>query len=152
MIQRIQSIYLLIAASLLGGSYALPFAHANVAPSPTYQPLPATNAFADGFLQLTDSQLGLGCIMIAAIFSIIAIFRYQSRLRQLTTSWVAILGALIGLGAMGFEYITDKAAITSAAAPDLGGLLPLAGILFIFLAIRAIRKDEALVKSMDRLR
>lgn len=33
-----------------------------------------------------------------------------------------------------------------------GLALPLIGVLFIFLANRAIRKDEALVRSADRLR
>ncbi len=148
MIQRIQSIYLLLAAALFGGSYALPFAHANAAPE---QPLPATNAFANQVLSLDDSQIAMACVIVAAIFCIIAIFRYQNRLRQISAAGIAFLGGLIAACLMAWKFIKDGAA-AGAITPDIGGLLPLAALLCIVLAIRAIRKDEHLVKSMDRLR
>lgn len=151
MIQRIQSIYLVLAAGLLGGTYYLPFAHANATPATA---LPATNAFADQFLRLTDSQLGMGCLLVSAIFCLIAIFRYQNRLRQMMTSWVAIVGSVAGLGAMAYEWFMDKSALPAEnqVSPDLGGLAVLSALILLFLAIRSIRSDEQLVKSMDRLR
>jgi hypothetical protein len=148
MIQRIQSIYLLLASALFGGSYYLPFAHANVTPTPNTA---ATNAFADSILGLPDSQLGQGCVIVAAIFCLIAIFRYHHRLRQISTIGIAFLGGIIGAGAMVYAYITDGSSV-GGATPDFGGLLILVALLCCVLAIRAVRKDEHLVKSMDRLR
>jgi uncharacterized membrane protein len=147
MIQRIQSIYLLLAAAMFGGTYALPFARANAAPDTA---LPATNAFADQVLTLADNQLSTGCLIGAALFCIVAIFRYQHRLRQMTTAWVAILGACIGMAMLIWEYLQDKG--TLEVGLDLGGLAALGGTLCTLLAIKSIRKDEHIVKSMDRLR
>jgi Domain of unknown function (DUF4293) len=147
MIQRIQTIYLLAAAALLGGAYFLPFAQANVAPEGL---LVANTAFADGQLTLNDSQGGLGSVIVAAIFCIIAIFRYSNRLRQLSSVWVGFLGALIGSGLMAYEFFGGAPPVK--AALGVGGLLPIAAMICMLLAVRAIRKDEALVKSIDRLR
>jgi heme A synthase len=147
MIQRIQSLFLLAASALLGGSYFIPYGRANVAPEAA---LPATNAFADGRFDLQESQIALGCVIVAALFCLIAIFRYQNRMRQITISLVAMVGAIIGLGAMAMQYLQDAKQI--AASPDLGGISVLLALLCILLAIRAMRKDENLVRSMDRLR
>jgi heme A synthase len=147
MIQRIQSLYLLFASALMGGSYYLPYGRANVAPEAN---LLATNAFADGLLTLQDSQTALGCVIVAAIFCLIAIFRYQNRIRQIITSWVALAGGILGIGVMGMKYFQDGNPI--AAQLDLGGGCVILALLLIILAIRAMRKDENLVRSMDRLR
>lgn len=145
MIQRIQTIYLLVAAGLFTGSYFLPFAHANVAPEATIE---LTGVLSDRKLDLNDSQIALACVMVAAIFCLIAIFRYAQRLRQISMTVVGLLGAFIGAGTMAYLYFQNKGALI----PDFGGLAVMAGMLCMLLAVRAIRKDENLVKSMDRLR
>jgi hypothetical protein len=52
---------------------------------------------------------------------------------------------------MVYAYVKDGNTV-GGATPDFGGLLVLVALLCCVLAIRAVRKDEHLVKSMDRLR
>ena len=153
MLQRIQSIYLLIAGVLLGTQTLFPFARVENATGEALATMPVGNVFLDGLLNFGDSEIARGIAYIGAAFCILAIFRYKHRLRQMVSVWVCIVAALVVLGFMAYLGLRDKAALGSATiSPDLGGLFPLAAIVFLFLALRGIRKDENTVRSMDRLR
>ena len=80
---------------------------------------------------------------------------------NLLALFLFLLGLLLLAGAVLFFWAVDsyadlvasgfggaKAAVTWA----LGAYLPLASLIFLFLAQRAIKKDEALVRAADRLR
>lgn len=135
MIQRLQSLYLLLALLLDGLVFFNPvYSHA-----------------------MDDPQrwIGIGFALVltaAAVMSAACIFLYKDRLNQVTwvkrsmlvqviaTGWGA--GILFSLGGFG-TFLWDE---------TLGvGLLVLAFI-FQVLALRGIRKDEELVRSMDRIR
>ena len=145
MIQRLQSIFLLLSGGCLGGSLAVPFADAS-------QPV-ANTLFADAVYTAGDS-LGLlvlfGLGMLAAVA---AIFLYGNRLLQRNVAWAAAICTL-GAIAFGVFYFMQQAPLMGDVAVDeeWGVALPLLAIVFAVLAVRYINKDERLVRSADRLR
>jgi hypothetical protein len=133
MIQRIQSIYLLLASAAAFMVLRLPFYYT-----------PAPTPFE---IRGSDNMTTLISLAFSACLSFITIFLYGNRMLQLKVVIVNfLLSALIGF----FIY---KIVI---ANPGGGFTLPsLALFLIPFLQILSmykIYKDEQLVKSTDRLR
>ncbi len=151
MIQRIQSIYLLLAGAVLASPMFLPLATA----SGDAAALAATgdNFFADGTYWVKEFPGGMS-LLFAAVFSVYAIFLYKNRPRQMRlaggmsilTILFAALFALLGY------YYAQKLPEGSEAHLALGSAFPLAAIPLLLLAYRAIKKDEELVQSSNRLR
>lgn len=143
MIQRIQSIFLALAAGAAGGLFGLPFA--TTPDAATSSPL-----FADRVFDIADSPLLMVAFLAAGGLCLVAIFLYGNRKLQMNLSLVAIVATVIGLGLTAFSFIQDDA--RGQASLGLGWALPVLMILFAFLGRRYIKKDEKLVRSMDRLR
>ncbi|MBO6573010.1 MAG: DUF4293 family protein [Balneola sp.] len=106
---------------------------------------------------MQDPQLWIGYglaigLVIAIILSVFSIFKYSDRKNQIKWTKVAMLfqlagigfavGVLFSLGGIG-TYLWDEA---------LGSGLALVGLFFQGLAIRFIKKDLELVRSIDRIR
>lgn len=143
MIQRIQSIFLALAAAAAGGLFGLPFAR-------TQEALASSELFADSVFNIKDN-LGLMIAFLAAgALSLIAIFLFKNRKLQMSLSIVAIVATVVGLGLGLFFFLGDSA--NDRATFGLGSILPVLMIVFMFLGWRSIKKDERLVRSMDRLR
>ena len=92
--------------------------------------------------------------VLMVISHLFSIFTYKNRKRQkhfctgnILLYIIFLLGALllIQLEHQFFQHF-------DLLEFRLGALLPVAGIVFNILAVRGIRKDEALLRSMDRLR
>lgn len=143
MIQRIQSIFLLLAAVALLGLFGLPFAS-------TAEPVAASALFADQKYNILDHTALSAIFIAAAVISLLSIFLFNNRKLQMRLSLLSILGALAGLAVAGVLFSQDAAGQT--AQLGLGFGLPVVSIILIYLAYRNIKKDETLVKSMDRLR
>lgn len=146
MIQRIQSIYLFLAAGAAFGLFALPFANtgSNVATS---------TLFSDGLYNLNDNIGLLALFAGAGLLSFIAIFLFKNRKSQLLVGRLSIVANLIGLVLAVILFMQDRDSLGAENPSDgLGLYLPLVFLLFGILAQRAINKDENLVRSMDRLR
>jgi len=141
MIQRIQSIYLFLAVAMLGLEYTFE--------SVWTGPSAATYSW---FVPVT-----MGVFTLAAIGSLGAIFLYSQRKRQrslvVVSQIIALLGLLILFGA---QYMTDSlpAMASSPVAFEAWAAMacPILAYLMLIMARRAIDKDIALVRSMDRLR
>ncbi|MCP9291603.1 DUF4293 family protein [Gracilimonas sediminicola] len=135
MIQRLQTVFLALASILNLSVYF----------TPIYEKA------------MNDPQLWIGIglassLLVALIINVFSIFLYNNRKNQI--AWVkraALLqviglgfcvGVLFSLGGIG-TYLWDEA---------LGTGLVIAGLLFQILALRFIKKDEELVRSMDRIR
>ena len=87
---------------------------------------------------------------ITAGINLITIFLYKNRKAQITLSWISIVPAVFCLG-----YVFDKFKTAESIYDQYfwyGNISPVVAIVFIFLAIMAIRQDEQLIKSVDRLR
>jgi len=143
MIQRIQSIYLLLAGGAAFGTFGLPFASTDTA---------QTNSalFADSVFNNMDSIAVLGSLVGAGAVMLITIFLFNNRKLQMNLTKFGLFLAGVATGAGAYALGTDAA--LQKANPQLGLVLLVLVLLFGMLAFRAIKKDEALVRSVDRLR
>ena len=143
MIQRIQSIYLFLAAAAVLALFAIPFATSSEAQADSV-------IFADAAFNVQDSipmMIGFG---LAGALLLIIIFLYNNRKLQMTLTKVGLFLAGLGIGAAAQRYFADSAA--DAAQFSAGVALPVVAVIFAFLALRNISKDEKLVRAVDRLR
>jgi len=151
MIQRIQSIYLFLAAAAMGSSVFFPLATA----SGEATALAATgdNFFADGIYWAKEFPGWLGLIFLIA-GAVITIFLYKNRPRQMQlTGGIAFVALLlvVAFAALGYYYAQRLPEGTDAHLA-LGSAFPIVAVPLLILAYRAIKKDEELVRSSDRLR
>ena len=146
MIQRIQSIFLLLASSSLGSLFMNTVSFADFT-----EPNPSVPASADGFLNIYDDKIMLGATAIALALSLLTLFLFKNRPNQIRFAWVmmAITVVLIGLAVWQIQIIS---AIVPLKISLIGFISTALAIIFGFLAIRYIRKDELIVRSADRLR
>jgi hypothetical protein len=135
MIQRIQSVYLLLVAGVAAG---LPFLFSlyQEAGAPVYA---------------TDRPMVLAGFIGSATIALIAIFQFKNRQLQVVLNRLNIIVNLILLGVFVYRSLTMSGEEVSSEK-GIGMLIPIVSIVLLFLATRAIRKDEQLVKSADRLR
>ncbi len=130
MIQRVQSAYLLLAATCLVG---VPFLEGVVAPEEWSWFTPVTVAFA--------ILVAAGCIG--------AIFVYKQRQRQKSFVLVILVMLLPLMVLLSVGATVVGISGLRAAAPIM---LPVVAFVLLLLARRSIQKDIELVRSMDRLR
>jgi hypothetical protein len=93
-------------------------------------------------------------VVVSFIFTVSTIFLYKKRLLQIRICTFNVLTNIVLIMVIFFFYATRIKTMT-LIEPDynyIGIVLPLISLAFLVLASRAIRKDEALVKSADRLR
>jgi hypothetical protein len=92
---------------------------------------------------------------LCTVLPMITIFMFGNRKRQKSMIWLSVLccAAFIGLMLM---HISELRNAVPAPAGDSymvpGALLPVLSIICLFLAFSGIRKDEKLIRSVDRLR
>lgn len=140
MIQRIQSVWLLLAAVLGVLSYQLPFYEA------TNQ---STDTMSGGVTYVNGgSNLFLVLLTGLTIFLALAtIFFYKKRKQQLR---MAIVGAVISILLVILNFSAMRQ--LGGSVPSLTALVVFAIPVLFVLAARGIWKDEKLVESLDRLR
>lgn len=149
MIQRIQSIFLLLAAAALGSQFALPYGQTTAD-----NPARSLPALADGAFNPLDNIGLLGLTTLGALLALITIFLYKNRMLQARLAGLGVLVTILLLVLVGISSKTTLDQLPEGGSMQLsaGLALPVVALLFNWLAGRAIRKDEALVRSMDRLR
>lgn len=100
-----------------------------------------------------ESLLLLSLITLSVILSVASIFLYKNRPLQ---KKICLLGLLIAATILALEVVqVDTLRKTLSPVSGLwqfGALMPLLMMVFFILAFMGIRKDEALIKSLDRLR
>ena len=136
MIQRIQTIYLLIVA-LIGG----------IGPFMAYLWL---DARGEGFFAKNEIWISIAFYATAAL-GLLAIFLYKNRQNQFVTNRLNMILNLFLLGFFVYRSL-NLSGETLVSEKGIGMLIPVFSIVFLVLANRAIKKDEDLVKSVDRLR
>lgn len=146
MIQRIQSIFLLLASGSAFSLFAFPFASAGDTST--------TSVFADGLYNIMDNIGLIILFCLAGLLAFIAIFLFRDRKKQLLLGRIAITANIIGLVLAIFLFMNDTQNMKASVTPDdgFGAYLPFLFLIFAFLANYFINKDEKLVRSMDRLR
>ncbi|MGB0895720.1 MAG: DUF4293 domain-containing protein [Flavobacteriaceae bacterium] len=136
MIQRIQSIYLLLAAVVTGG---LPFIF-NL-----WVTTNGTVVFAKDIIYV------FAAFLLSAVTSIISLFMFKNRKSQFVINRLNIILNLILLIVFVYCSITTSGEY-EISEKGVGMTLPIISIVLLVLANKAIKKDEDLVKSVDRLR
>jgi len=147
MIQRKQSIWLLIAALLNAGVFYFDlYRYHNVLTGTT--PIAPTN------LNVSNHYPSLLIAMVMTALPFITIFMFGNRKRQIRMSFASIL-AILSFTSMMLWRVTNLGRLTPPPTSGnywIGAILPVIALVFIIMAMVAIRKDEKLVKSADRLR
>lgn len=136
MIQRIQSVYLLIVV-LLGA--VLPFF------LPVWSTEEGTSVFA------TDQFMIMTVFGASAVLALVTIFIYKKRKLQISLGRLNIILNFILLGFFVYWSLTLPGEM-QISQKGIGMFLPILSIVFLAMANKAIKKDEALVKSADRIR
>lgn len=158
MIQRIQSLFLVIAVVALLLLLAFPFATfysqtgiyeldifglESITPG---NPIP----FADWFFWPLTAVAAL-----VIILDLVALFSFKKRIKQINLTHVAVFLNILLVVALMFYYIpgVEEKTNTTVDYQDAFGIyLPLISLVFTLIAQRYIKKDERLVRSVDRLR
>jgi len=146
MIQRIQSIFLLLASGSLFSLFGIPFASSNQADS---------NLFADKVYNIFDNPILMTLAVLGGVIALVNIFLFKNRSLQLRLDYLVItLSLILPILAMFLVFQSGEVAGPEIEISEnyLGLGLPILAIVFAILANRFISKDQKLVKSMDRLR
>ena len=137
MLQRIQTIYLLLAFVATG---VLPF----------FIPL---WTMADGkeyvFMQ---NQVYVALLGLSTTSTLVSIISYKKRQNQFVMGRLNIILNLILLGLFVYRSLNVSGETPAVSEKGIGMFLPIVAIVLLVLANKAIKKDEDLVKSVDRLR
>lgn len=147
MIQRIQTVYLLISALLIGFLFLLPFAE--IANEGAVYLFNYKGIVLDGTLKENGFSISILIGIIMALHGV-AILNYKNRIRQIR---LTVFSILLMLGLFGMFFFFTYYSFTSAQISfKISVIFPLVAIILDYLAIRAIGKDEALIRSIDRIR
>ncbi len=159
MIQRKQTLFLLLSALCMGLACALPWMdYLQRTPQRSFE-LRAYGVFTEAGLPVADMPLTVPFVWLyafVAVACLVVVFLYRDRPRQARftrTLYLLMLGCFAG-------QVLAHRSVASYLGPatDLdttwlpGFFIVLAAGVSTWLAERGIRADEALVKSMDRLR
>jgi len=144
MIQRIQTLYLLLSAILSGGiSFVLPFWTDNN--GEVYFLLDLFDTLDWKFVSL------LIAFVLSALLSLLSIFQYKNRKQQIVINRINIVVNFYLLGILVYHLLTVPGE-NQISEKGIGLFIPTLVIVLLVLANKAIQKDERLVKSVDRLR
>ena len=89
--------------------------------------------------------------LVSAFLSILSIFKFKNRKSQFILGRLNIILNFILLGLFVYQSL-NLSGETLVSEKGIGIFLPIVSIVFLALANKAIKKDEDLVKSVDRLR
>ena len=147
MIQRIQSIFLLLASASAFALFAVPF-------GTTPEPVAESAIYADSVYDIQDSNGLLALFCIAGALALLSIFTFKNRKTQLMLGRLAMVANVIGFILVIIFYFQNASELQGIQDEEnpIGFALPVIFMVFAILAQRAIRKDEKLVRSTDRLR
>ncbi len=136
MIQRIQTVYLFLAFAATGILML-------------FVPLWTTTAGKQFFFM--QDQLYTVLLGLTTMLSIISIISFKKRQNQFVLNRLNIILNLILLGLFVYRSL-NLSGEAQVSEKGIGMFMPIVAIVLLVLANKAIKKDEDLVKSVDRLR
>ncbi|HEU0136610.1 MAG TPA: DUF4293 domain-containing protein [Flavobacterium sp.] len=146
MLQRIQTVYLLIALIATG---VLPFFF------PLWTEVSHDLAGQDHTVQdlyFMENMVYTALFGLSTSLSLLSILFYKKRQHQFVIGRLNIILNLILLGLFLYRSLNLSGEAATVSEKGIGMFLPIVSIVFLVLANKAIKKDEDLVKSVDRLR
>jgi len=144
MIQRIQSVYLLIATLLSGGLIFI----LNLWKNEEGIDFFVMDSFTSESILLKVMSV---LFFVSAALTLIAIFQFKKRQLQFVLGRLSILTNFIIIGIIVY-FTQNLSGEINVSEKGIGLLIPILTIVFVVIANKAIKKDEELVKSVDRLR
>jgi hypothetical protein len=154
MIQRLQTVYFLIAIVLIGSLFFVPFAEIVNAKEEIYrfdsQGLYIANSQTPNILfgNIPFMILNLSCIILL----LVTIFQYKNRSRQILFCRIIILILLTIVAINGFNLWRYINLFPGNYQLKICLVFPVIAIVLIFMAMKAIKNDEKLLKSANRIR
>lgn len=151
MIQRIQSVWLLLAAIFMSALFYVDV-YSVLVPSAVDMPAKMVQDYTS-VVSIKNNFLALGLTAASTLLSLITIFLYKKRKQQTSLIWLNII-LCIGLVFWLYAGLNNF----WSAYPENGGhiwlglFFPVVAVFLLLSALRGIRKDEKLIKSLDRLR
>jgi succinate-acetate transporter protein len=136
MIQRIQTLYLVLVALVAG---ILPF---------------FVNLWSDakGLEIYAQNEIIVSIVFyVSGALALWVVFLFKNRKNQFVVNRLNMILNLFLLGFFVYRSLNLSGG-TLVSEKGIGMLIPVFSIVFLALANRAIKKDEDLVKSVDRLR
>lgn len=153
MIQRIQSIYLLLAAAVEAVLFFVP-----VATFITVDKIIPFYAFGIDF-EISSKFISevatiplIVLISMVVLLPLINIFLFKKRKLQMR---LCIFAILLNFGVVGLLYFyisTFAGELLASIQYNYPVVMPLIAMILNYLAFRGVRKDEALIRSIDRIR
>lgn len=137
MIQRIQTLYLLLAFLV---NLVLPFLF----------PLWTFKTGKDYFFM--QNQVYVVLFGLSITLSLLSILSFKKRQNQIVVGRLNMIINLILLGLFVHRSLNVSGETPAVSEKGIGMFLPIVAIVLLVLANKAIKKDEDLVKSADRLR
>ncbi|MBQ3248403.1 MAG: DUF4293 domain-containing protein [Alistipes sp.] len=154
MIQRIQTLYLVVITSLMAITLFAPIATFTVATGDVY----TLSAFELSNGQHSQSTIWMGILLVlATVLPLVTIFLFKNRQLQLRlcgAEVVLLIGAIVFVGI--YYWLSSANALENVGVEHRSfgwaAIMPLLSLVMAFLAARRIFKDEVLVRSLDRIR
>ncbi|MDB4088156.1 DUF4293 domain-containing protein [Flavobacteriales bacterium] len=150
MIQRIQTVYLAISAFCLALTFFISFSNYDIMGA--NEIFNATGINFEGDFTFLPVIFNVGLSIIFAFVSIISFKNRKTQLKLNLVNYLIII-ALIVLIFINFNGIENGMELSEDSIHyGIGMFLPIISLVCLFMANRAIKSDERLIKSMDRIR
>ena len=144
MIQRIQTLYLL-CASIFSGALIFVF---NLWTEKSGKVVTVPDLFNESSLLIKTI---LFAFILSSLLSLMTIFLFKNRQLQFVIGRINMLINFYLLGVLLYVSLTVSGE-ASVSEKGIGMFIPIFVIVLLAIANKAIKKDEDLVKSVDRLR
>ncbi|MCZ4696320.1 DUF4293 family protein [Ancylomarina euxinus] len=153
MIQRIQTLFLLGVLVLMTLMFFFPLAElidsVNNSYSFIYRGIPSLTEGEPMLFKAYPVAILLAVIVLNVL---VTIFSYKKRIRQIRLTVFNIF-CLLGIVGLVYYNVNSQVELMQAIANySIINAFPLVSIVLSYLAIRNIGRDEAMIRSMDRIR
>ena len=152
MIQRKQTLFLIIAIVLNIVCLCLPIGRL------VFQGMGADAIMTNLWIQMADGTRDFSVwhlfvvLLLSCPITIWAIFSYKNRRRQMVLCHLCMLLMVLWYGAYCVVKFMMAPEMAADVQPAVAFFLPFVSLVFYFLARRGVKADEALIRSMDRIR
>lgn len=147
MFQRQQTVFMAIAILLIAASYFLPFGNMGDLPLGSY------GVKRDGayIAEISTYWFHIPFFVVFLIL-LIALFQFKNRPRQMAMVRSTFIMYAAGFGLLAFYIRNASAFLQVEYTPGIALFLPFTAMIATWMALRGIRKDEQLIRSVDRIR
>ena len=151
MLQRIQTVYLLLVAVLMGVTAVSPLAIFKDVQG-NFLVLESLGVFFEG--QKAYPTWGIVSVAgFSALLSFLNIFQFKNRKKQIKLcAFNTILILFLYVTIATYLYFGQRALVLTFESVQYGVVLPVIALIFNVLALVKIKADEKLVRSLDRIR